>query len=125
MKIKLESQAKLVLYVCLAQILFFQLMAVLLPIPVKDRVVIFFMILISLGISTFYLTYSTNCMVAGDCNMFAWIIAGIIIFAAVFAMLSTTLTVTTSRAGFKALIESPHMKPYYDAVLAAKREENK
>lgn len=121
--IKLENQAKLVLYVCLAQILFFQLMAGFLPIPIKDRVVIFFMILISLGISTFYLTYSINCMVAGNCNMFAWIIAGVVIFAAVFAMLSTTLTVTTSRAGFKALVESPHMKPYYDAVVAANQQQ--
>ena len=121
--LKLESQARLVLIVCLAQIVMFELMAGFLPIPVKDRVVIFFMILISLGISTFYLTYSINCMVAGDCNMFAWVIAGFVIFAAVFAMLSATLTVTTSRAGFKALLDSPHMKPYYEAVIQAQAEE--
>jgi hypothetical protein len=117
MPIVLETQARIVLIVCIVQIIFFQIAAALLPISMSDKVVIFFMILISLGVSTVYLTYSINCMVAGKCNMFAWILAGFVIFAAVFSLLSSTMAVTMGQQGFrKALMDNPNLRPYVDAV---------
>jgi hypothetical protein len=75
------------------QLVFYQLFAATLTIPLADKLILFFLILVSLGISTFYITYATNCMVVGDCNVFAWIIAAFVIFSVVFAMLSTILSV--------------------------------
>lgn len=124
--IVLENQAKLVLIVCVIQIIFFQISAALLPISMTDKLVIFFMILISLGVSTAYITYSINCMVAGRCNMFAWIIAGFVIFGVVFSLLSTTMAVTVGQHGRQeALMSNPNIKVYLDALRASKSEKEK
>ena len=93
--IKLANQAKLVLMVCIIQIIFFELVTIFMPIPTSDKMVVFFLVLIALGISAFYVTYSINCMIQGNCNMWAWIIAGVFIASVVFGMLSTTSNVTS------------------------------
>ena len=94
---KLCTQAKIVLVVCLLQLIFYEFFTATLSIPLNDKLVLFFLILITLGISTFYLTYSTNCIVYGSCNTFAWIIAAVVIFSVVFAMLSTVMSVMLKR----------------------------
>ena len=48
-----------------------------------------------MGIATFYMTYSVNCMMIGKCNLWAWIIAGIVIVSIVYGMLSTTMSIKT------------------------------
>lgn len=92
---KLSPQAKLVLLICVIQIVFYQVSTVFLPVSTNDKLVIFFLVLVALAISTFYVTYSVNCMVMGRCNMWAWIIAGISIASIVFGMLGTTTSLTT------------------------------
>ena len=92
---KLSPQARLILLVCIIQIVFYQVSTIFLPVSTNDKLVIFFLVLIALAISTFYVTYSVNCMVVGKCNMWAWIIAGIFIGSIVFGMLGTTTSLTT------------------------------
>jgi hypothetical protein len=117
MKIALENQAKLVLIVCVVQIIFFQIAAAMLPISLSDKIVIFFMIFISLGVSTIYLTYSINCMTAGHCDTFAWVLAGFVIFGVVFSLLSSTMAMTLNQQGFrKALMDNPKLKMYVDSI---------
>lgn len=90
--LKLSNQAQLVLMINVAQIIFFQLISAFLPISFGDKLIMFVLILISMGIATFYMTYSINCMVVGKCNMWAWLIAGIAIISIVFGMLGTTMS---------------------------------
>lgn len=90
--LKLSSQAQLVLLINVAQIIFFQFISAFLPISFGDKLIMFVLILISMGIATFYMTYSINCMVVGKCNMWAWLIAGIAIVSVVFGMLGTTMS---------------------------------
>jgi hypothetical protein len=107
--VELSLQAKFVLLVCIIQIVFFQLSTVFLPISTNDKLVIFFLVLVALSISTFYVTYSVNCMVVGKCNMWAWIIAGIFIASSVFGMLGTTTSLTTG-----GIIAPPAPAPGFD-----------
>jgi signal transduction histidine kinase len=95
---QLCTQAKIVLVVSLLQLIFYQFFTATLSIPLNDKLILFFLILITLGISTFYLTYATNCIVTGSCNAFAWIIAAVVIFSVVFAMLSTVMSVMLKRS---------------------------
>jgi len=88
--LKLSKQAQVVLLINVIQILFYQLIAAYLPISLGDKLIMFLLILVSLGIATFYMTYSIDCMIKGKCNMWAWILAGIIIFTLVYGMLGTT-----------------------------------
>lgn len=88
--LKLSNQAQVVLLINIVQILFYQLIAASLPISLGDKLIMFVLILISLGIATFYLTYSIDCMIKGKCNMWAWILAGIVIITLVYGMLGTT-----------------------------------
>ena len=90
--LKLSNQAQLVLLVNVVQIVFFQLVSAFLPISLGDKLIMFILILISMGIATFYMTYSINCMVKGDCNMWAWLIAGVAIVSIIFGMLGTTMS---------------------------------
>jgi hypothetical protein len=90
--LKLSNQAQLVLLINVAQIVFFQFISAFLPISFGDKLIMFVLILISMGIATFYMTYSINCMVVGQCNMWAWLIAGIAIVSVVFGMLGTTMS---------------------------------
>jgi hypothetical protein len=90
--LKLSNQAQLVLLINVAQIIFFQFISAFLPISFADKLIMFVLILISMGIATFYMTYSINCMVVGKCNMWAWLIAGIAIVSIVFGMLGTTMS---------------------------------
>jgi len=90
--IKLSNQAQLVLLINVAQIIFFQFISAFLPISFGDKLIMFMLILISMGIATFYMTYSIDCMVVGKCNMWAWLIAGIAIVSVVFGMLGTTMS---------------------------------
>ncbi len=90
--LKLSNQAQLVLLINVAQIIFFQFISAFLPISFGDKLIMFVLILISMGIATFYMTYSINCMVVGKCNMWAWLIAGIAIVSIVFGMLGTTMS---------------------------------
>jgi hypothetical protein len=106
--------------------IFFQISAALLPISVSDKLVIIFMILISLGVSTAYLTYSINCMVAGQCNTFAWVIAGFVIFGVVYALLSTTMTLIRGQQGFRqALASQPDLARFMDALKQSKEDAGK
>jgi hypothetical protein len=90
--LKLSNQAQLVLLINVAQIIFFQFISAFLPISIGDKLIMFVLILISMGIATFYMTYSINCMVVGKCNMWAWLIAGVAIVSVVFGMLGTTMS---------------------------------
>lgn len=90
--LKLSNQAQFVLLINIAQIVFFQFISAFLPISFGDKLIMFVLILISMGIATFYMTYSINCMVVGKCNMWAWLIAGIAIVSIVFGMLGTTMS---------------------------------
>ena len=108
--IKLTSQGKLVLMICVIQIVFFQLITLFMPIPTTDKLVVFFLVLIALGISTFYVTYSVKCMVVGKCNMWAWILAGIFITSVVFGMLSTTATITKAGKLIENAANSPQQQ---------------
>jgi hypothetical protein len=90
--LKLSNQAQFVLMINIAQIVFFQFISAFLPISFGDKLIMFVLILISMGIATFYMTYSINCMVVGKCNMWAWLIAGIAIVSIVFGMLGTTMS---------------------------------
>ena len=124
--LKLEKQAKITLIVCIIQIIFYQLSVVFLPISTSDKLVIFLMILISLGVSTAYLTYSINCMVAGKCNVFAWIIAGFVIFGIVFALLNTTMAVAWGQKGVRqALASQPDIVEYVSALENIRKEQRK
>ena len=60
---KLSKQAQIVLLINVIQILFYQLIAAYLPISMGDKLIMFMLILISLGIATFYMTYSIDCMI--------------------------------------------------------------
>ena len=88
--IKLSKQAQVVLLINVIQILFFQLIAAFLPISMGDKLTMFILILIACGIATFYMTYSIDCMVKGKCDMWAWLLAGIIIITLVYGMLGVT-----------------------------------
>lgn len=92
---KLTSQAQFVLLINIIQIIFYQLVAAFLPISTRDKLIMFVLILISMGIATFYMTYSVNCMMIGKCNLWAWIVAGILIVSIVYGMLSTTMSIKT------------------------------
>lgn len=93
--LELSNQAQLVLLVNVIQIVFFQLVSAFLPISLSDKLIMFVLIMISMGIATFYMTYSVNCMVKGDCNMWAWMIAGVAIVSIIFGMLGTTMSLKT------------------------------
>ncbi len=117
--LKLSKQAQIVLLINVIQILFYQLIAAYLPISMGDKLIMFLLILISLGIATFYMTYSIDCMIKGKCNMWAWILAGVIIFTLVYGMLGTTnalrkygrLQAMKQDETLKALSEAIESKP--------------
>ncbi len=88
--LKLSKQAQVVLLINVIQILFFQLIAAFLPISMGDKLTMFILVLIACGIATFYMTYSIDCMVKGKCDMWAWLLAGIVIITLVYGMLSVT-----------------------------------
>jgi len=112
---ELTTQAKWVLVVGIIQLVCFEIITGLLPISLNDKMVIFFLILITMGIATLFYTYSINCMVQGSCTNLAWICAGFIIAGAVFALLSTTIS-ALSRGGLANVKKNPYYSPYIQAV---------
>jgi hypothetical protein len=65
-------------------------------------------------------------MVAGKCNVFAWIIAGFVIFGIVFALLNTTMAVAWGQKGVRqALASQPDIVEYVSALENIRKEQRK
>ena len=120
---KLSKQAQIVLLINVIQILFYQLIAAYLPISMGDKLIMFMLILISLGIATFYMTYSIDCMIKGKCNMWAWLLAGIIIFTLVYGMLATTNAIR-KHGILRAMKEDETLKALSETVNDGPQREN-
>jgi len=75
----LTTQATVVLIVYIVQTIAYEIFVLLFPLPNLTKVELFFAVLIPMLISTFMVVYGVQCMTSGNCNIYAWIITGIIL----------------------------------------------
>ncbi len=89
----LVSQANIVLIISIIQFLFFEGIVLFASgLTAASKAYLFFIILLFMTIGTFFIVYALNCMIIGNCNVFAWLIAGIIIISFLFAVISFIIT---------------------------------
>jgi hypothetical protein len=100
----LSNQAKTLLVIELIQILSAIIAILISPLSIMAKAGGILIALVVMGIGAFLVVKTINCMVVGDCTIFAWIIVGIMLIFITFAVL-------TSVFGYAALKENGYLKP--------------
>lgn len=101
----ISNQGKTVLAVQVVQILCALIAVSLLPTSILSKLVSILVVLVFMGIGAFLNFYSVNCMVVGECNVFAWIIVGCMLVSVVFA---TVAWITAKMFVKKAHVQQLH-----------------
>jgi hypothetical protein len=85
----ISNQAKTALFMQITQIIAVIIVLLVSPATATAKAIGFFTALFFMGIGAYVTFYSINCMVVGQCNMFAWIVVGIMLVFFVFSVLAT------------------------------------
>jgi hypothetical protein len=86
-----SSQGKVVLFIQIIQILAVIVALVLSPTTLPTKLVGILSAIFLMGIGTWLTFTSVNCMVFGDCNVFAWLIVGVLVVTFAFAFLGSII----------------------------------
>jgi hypothetical protein len=99
------NQGKTVLFMQIVQIIAIVVAIIIAPGAALTKTLGVLGVLVFMGIGAFLTFYGINCMVVGECNVFAWAIVGIMLIFFVFAVLAS-LVGYSSLKSFKEQIES-------------------
>lgn len=87
----ISSQAKTVLIVQAIQIAAVVIAVVMSPLSAGAKALSIVSAVFFMGIGAWLTVYAVNCMIYGSCDVFAWVIVGIMLFFFVLAVLSSFL----------------------------------
>jgi hypothetical protein len=93
----ISPQAKTLLVVQLIQMLAVLVAVLIAPVSMSAKAWSVVSILIFMGLGAWLTFYSINCMVYGSCDVFAWIIVGVVLVFFVLAVVSALIGVATSK----------------------------
>lgn len=88
----LATQASVVLWVYIVQTIIFTVFIFVAPIPWVLRWQLLLIVLFLMVVSAFLTVYGVHCMVVGKCNVYAWVIAGLILLSFVVSLVDLVVT---------------------------------
>jgi heme exporter protein D len=88
----LATQASVVLWVYIVQTVIFTVFIFVAPIPWVLRWQLLIIVLFLMVVSAFLTVYGVHCMVVGKCNVYAWVIAGLILLSFVVSLVDLVVT---------------------------------
>lgn len=94
---QISKQASTVLVVQLIQMVTILIAILVSPVSTSVKAWSVVSIIVFMGLGVFLIFYAINCMVYGNCNLFAWIIAGIILVFFVMAVLSSIVGIAAAK----------------------------
>ena len=93
----ISQQSKTVLIVQIIQIISVIIAVLASGITLSAKLYSILAVLFFMGIGTWLTFYSINCMVFGNCNLFAWIIVGAILVYFVLAVIASVLGISAAK----------------------------
>lgn len=98
----LTTQANIVMWVYILQMVALSLFIVYIPAKWDVKLNLFLVVLALMLISGFLTVYGVNCMIVGDCNAYAWVITGLILVGFVVSIVDVFVTSNRLNENFVA-----------------------